>query len=110
MASQSSLYCSTSIVRIIVYLRISFIEAMDATVTMYCDDYGKLLHSYGGEWVLDAQNSWAEPATAVIRDATSTTVIRALCTDDAHNGGFIAQVTYGGTSYYTTNPITAGYW
>eukprot|EP01083_Nonionella_stella_P287187 977477_1 len=109
MASQSSLYCSTCIV---LYLRIAFIAGMDATVTMYCDDYGKLLHSYdyGGEWVLDAQNSWAEPATAVIRDATATTVIRALCTDNVHNGGFIAQVTYGGTSYYTTNPITAGYW
>eukprot|EP01083_Nonionella_stella_P001272 3703_1 len=110
MASSTAVSLTTT--ALVFCLHITSIQCAQVTVKAFCDDNGDIFHSNGGGFILDASRqtgSWDEPITAVI-SVSSSTVVRVICTDTVHTGGFGAHVNYLGATYYTTNPTHAGFW
>eukprot|EP01083_Nonionella_stella_P170957 582914_1 len=111
MASRPSVFLYSTFIFLYGYLVTVYGQA---TVHVYCDDFGGISHSNGAGWTVDADRFssgfWSTLITAVITDISSSTIIRATCIDGAHTGGFVGQVTYLGQQYYTTNPLSSGLW
>eukprot|EP01084_Bolivina_argentea_P046468 85593_1 len=57
-----------------------------------------------------SSGSWNTLMTATITGVSASTIIRIVCQDGGHTGGFMGQVTYSGQQYYTKNPISSSLW
>eukprot|EP01083_Nonionella_stella_P154575 498282_1 len=109
MASFSLFFWSTIL---FFYAHLVSVESQ-VSVHVYCDNFGQILHSHGAGFIVDADRpdgSWGTMLSATITGVSSSTIIKVMCQDGGHTGGFMGQVTYSGQQYYTKNPISSSLW
>ena len=84
-----------------------------ATLTTHCDNRGDhyVSNDGGSSWTLiGTSGSWGTANSYDLDGVSENTKIRVSVRDTGSIGGFIATVSYDGTSYSTTNPLSAEHW
>ena len=84
-----------------------------AILTTQCDNEGRhyVSNDGGASWTLiGTSDTWDTAHSYALVAVSENTKIRVNVLDHGVIGGFIATVSYDGTTYSTTNPLGSGYW